>query len=92
MILLFSAGKSGNASSSCLVPFLSRLLPNDVCKIHKTGASIRVDSTLQDFTEMRWSRGDLSFIFNGENRTGRYSTACYIACTECVCVGDIPSW
>ena len=49
------------------VPLLSRLLPSDVCRIYKTGACIRLDSTLGDFTEMRWSRGDLSFIFNGED-------------------------
>lgn len=49
------------------VPLLSRLLPSDVCKIYKTGTCIRLDSTLGDFTEMRWSRGDLSFIFNGED-------------------------
>ena len=27
----------------------------------------RLDSTLGDFSEMRWSRGDLSFIFDGES-------------------------
>ena len=31
----------------------------------------RLDSTLGDFREMKWSRGDVTFIFNGEdNRTG----------------------
>jgi hypothetical protein len=54
------------------VPFLSRLLPSDVCRIYKTGGCIRLDSTLGDFTEMKWSRGDLSFIFNGDDdRNGR---------------------
>ena len=52
---------------SSTVPLLSRLLPSDVCKIYKTGTCIRLDSTLGDFTEMRWSRGDLSFIFNGDD-------------------------
>ena len=27
----------------------------------------RLDSSLGDFSEMRWSRGDLSFLFDGEN-------------------------
>eukprot|EP00731_Ephydatia_muelleri_P018199 Em0011g239a len=50
------------------VPFLSRLLPSDVCKIYKTGSCVRLDSTLGDFSGMRWTTGDLSFIFNGEDR------------------------
>ncbi len=49
------------------VPFLSRLLPSDVVRVYKTGSCIRLDSTLGDFSEMRWSRGDLSFIFDGES-------------------------
>ena len=50
------------------VPFLSRLLPSDVCKVHKCGSKIRMDCTLMDFNEMSWQRGDLSFVFNGENQ------------------------
>ena len=49
------------------VPFLSRLLPSDVVRIYKCGSCIRLDSSLGDFSEMRWSRGDLSFIFDGES-------------------------
>ncbi|XP_064385888.1 ankyrin repeat domain-containing protein 13C-B-like [Halichondria panicea] len=49
------------------VPFLSRMLPSDVCRIYKKGASIRVDSSIGNFQEMKWSRGDKSFIFNGED-------------------------
>lgn len=49
------------------VPFLSRLLPSDVVRVYKTGSCVRLDSTLGDFSEMRWSRGDLSFIFDGES-------------------------
>ena len=26
----------------------------------------RLDTTLVDFTEMRWERGDITFMFNGE--------------------------
>lgn len=45
---------------------MSRILPSDVCKIHKKGCSIRLDTTLVDFSDMRWERGDISFIFRGD--------------------------
>ncbi|XP_060533609.1 ankyrin repeat domain-containing protein 13C [Cylas formicarius] len=48
------------------VPLVSRILPSDVCKIYKAGANIRLDTTLVDFSDMRWERGDISFIFNGD--------------------------
>lgn len=48
------------------VPLVSRILPSDVCKIYKSGANIRLDTTLVDFSDMRWERGDISFIFNGD--------------------------
>lgn len=44
---------------------VSRILPSDICKIYKKGANIRLDTTLVDFSDMRWERGDISFIFNG---------------------------
>lgn len=47
------------------VPLVSRILPSDICKIYKCGANIRLDTTLVDFSDMRWERGDISFIFNG---------------------------
>ncbi|XP_045469195.1 ankyrin repeat domain-containing protein 13C [Harmonia axyridis] len=47
------------------VPLVSRILPSDICKIYKSGANIRLDTTLVEFTDMRWERGDISFIFNG---------------------------
>lgn len=50
-----------------LVPLVSRILPSDICKIHKCGSSIRLDTTLVDFSDMRWERGDISFIFRGDN-------------------------
>ncbi|XP_055305681.1 ankyrin repeat domain-containing protein 13C isoform X2 [Sitodiplosis mosellana] len=49
------------------VPLVSRILPSDICKIHKSGSSIRLDTTLVDFSDMRWERGDISFIFRGDN-------------------------
>ncbi|XP_033097041.1 ankyrin repeat domain-containing protein 13C-like [Anneissia japonica] len=51
------------------VPLVSRILPSDVCKIYKKGTSIRVDTTLIDFSDMRWQRGDISFIFNGSAKS-----------------------
>lgn len=52
-------------NNSFSVPLVSRILPSDICKIYKTGANIRLDTTLVDFSDMRWERGDISFIFNG---------------------------
>ncbi|KAK9538556.1 hypothetical protein VZT92_003718 [Zoarces viviparus] len=48
------------------VPLLSRMLPSDACKIYKQGLNIRLDTTLVDFTDMKYQRGDLSLIFNRE--------------------------
>lgn len=48
------------------VPLVSRILPSDVCKIYKSGSGMRLDTTLVDFTDMKWERGDISFIFQGE--------------------------
>lgn len=42
------------------------MLPSDICKIYKSGSSIRVDTTIVDFSEMRWERGDLSILFKGD--------------------------
>ncbi|KAL8610585.1 Ankyrin repeat domain-containing protein 13C [Nucella lapillus] len=50
------------------VPLVSRMLPSDVCKIYKKGSCIRLDTTLVDFNDMHWERGDISFIFNGSER------------------------
>lgn len=51
---------------SSWVPLISKLLPNDVCKIYKQGSKIRLDSTLIDFNEMSWQRGDITFLFCGD--------------------------
>lgn len=53
--------------SAHAVPLVSRILPSDICRIHKCGSSIRLDTTLVDFSDMRWERGDISFIFRGDN-------------------------
>ncbi|XP_049804732.1 ankyrin repeat domain-containing protein 13C [Schistocerca nitens] len=56
------------------VPLVSRILPSDICRIHKRGSSIRLDTTLVDFNDMRWERGDISFIFNGDRKPGQSLT------------------
>ncbi|GBP46360.1 Ankyrin repeat domain-containing protein 13C [Eumeta japonica] len=56
------------------VPLVSRVLPSDVCKIYKSGGCIRLDTTLVDFTDMKWERGDISFIFQGEKPPGESLT------------------
>lgn len=50
------------------VPLVSRILPSDICKIHKKGSCIRLDTTIVDFNDMRWDRGDVSFLFLGHVR------------------------
>ncbi|XP_063229928.1 ankyrin repeat domain-containing protein 13C [Bacillus rossius redtenbacheri] len=50
------------------VPLVSRILPSDICRIHKRGSSIRLDTTLVDFNDMRWERGDISFLFMGDRK------------------------
>ena len=56
---------------SSWVPLVSRILPSDICKISKKGASVRLDTTLVDFSEMRWERGDISFLYRGEEAGDR---------------------
>jgi len=53
---------------SSWVPLVSRILPSDICKISKRGSSVRLDTTLVDFTEMRWERGDITFLYRGEEK------------------------
>ncbi|XP_014843400.1 PREDICTED: ankyrin repeat domain-containing protein 13A [Poecilia mexicana] len=49
------------------IPLLSRICPSDVCRIWKSGASLRVDATLLGFDNMTWIRGRRSYIFKGDN-------------------------
>ncbi|PIK46616.1 Ankyrin repeat domain-containing protein 13C-A [Apostichopus japonicus] len=48
------------------VPLLSRVLPSDVCHIYKKGSSIRVDTTLIEFSDLKWQRGNISIIYDGD--------------------------
>eukprot|EP01137_Pigoraptor_chileana_P000350 Opistho-2@36367 len=46
------------------VPLVSRLLPCDTCKVYKRGATLRLDTTLTEFTDMRWHRGSVSYLIS----------------------------
>ncbi|KAG7273139.1 hypothetical protein CRUP_034537 [Coryphaenoides rupestris] len=48
------------------IPLVSRVCPSDVCRIWKSGASLRVDVTLLGFENMTWIRGRRSYIFRGD--------------------------
>lgn len=48
------------------VPLVSRLCPHDTYKIWKRGSCFRVDTTLVGFENMKWIRGDVSFVFRGD--------------------------
>lgn len=48
------------------IPLVSRVCPSDVCRIWKSGASLRVDATLLGFDNMTWIRGRRSYIFRGD--------------------------
>ncbi|KAI0234746.1 Ankyrin repeat domain-containing protein 13C-A [Lamellibrachia satsuma] len=50
------------------VPLVSRMLPSDICRIHKRGCCLRMDTTLMDFSDMKWERGDITFLFNGNSK------------------------
>lgn len=60
------------------VPLVSRILPSDICRIHKCGPNIRLDTTLVDFSDMRWERGDISFIFCGSTETAPHDSLCVL--------------
>ncbi|KAI5616848.1 ankyrin repeat domain-containing protein 13A isoform X1 [Silurus asotus] len=48
------------------IPLVSRVCPSDVCRIWKSGTSLRVDATLLGFENMTWIRGRRSYIFKGD--------------------------
>ncbi|XP_065572434.1 ankyrin repeat domain-containing protein 13C-like [Artemia franciscana] len=52
------------------VPILSHILPSDVCRIMKKGTKIRVDTTIGEVTDVRFSRGEYSFLFDLEGNAG----------------------
>ncbi|CAH1802482.1 unnamed protein product [Owenia fusiformis] len=48
------------------VPLVSRMCPSDTYKVWKSGANVRIDTTLLGFDNMNWQRGSRSFIFRGQ--------------------------
>ncbi|KAI0238318.1 Ankyrin repeat domain-containing protein 13B [Lamellibrachia satsuma] len=48
------------------VPLMSRICPSDTYKVWKSGANVRIDTTLLGFDNMNWLRGSRSFVFKSE--------------------------
>ncbi|XP_078410521.1 ankyrin repeat domain-containing protein 13A isoform X1 [Cetorhinus maximus] len=48
------------------IPLVSKMCPNDVYRVWKSGANLRVDTTLLNFENMKWERGRRSYIFKGK--------------------------
>jgi len=48
------------------VPLVARMCPSDTYKVWKSGSKVRIDTTLLGFDNMRWRRGNRSYVFKGE--------------------------
>eukprot|EP01104_Vermistella_antarctica_P014491 TRINITY_DN4560_c5_g1_i3.p1 TRINITY_DN4560_c5_g1~~TRINITY_DN4560_c5_g1_i3.p1 ORF type:complete len:492 (-),score=139.43 TRINITY_DN4560_c5_g1_i3:19-1494(-) len=53
---------------STWVPLVSSFCPRDTYKIWKTGSAMRLDYTLLGFKNFRIQRGNVSFVFTGEDQ------------------------
>ena len=47
------------------VPLVSRVSPSDTYRVFKSGANVRIDTTLVGFDSMSWQRGSRSMVFKG---------------------------
>jgi len=52
------------------IPLLNKLCPSDKYKIWKKGTSLRIDTTLVGFENLKWIIGDVSVIFYVNEETG----------------------
>jgi len=50
---------------SSVIPLLSKFAPHDVCKIWKSGTSLRLDMTLVGWKNLRSKRRNVSLVFKG---------------------------
>uniref|UniRef100_A0AC35U868 ANK_REP_REGION domain-containing protein n=1 Tax=Rhabditophanes sp. KR3021 TaxID=114890 RepID=A0AC35U868_9BILA len=50
------------------IPFVSKVLPSDTCRVFKKGSYLRLNTTLVDFNDRNWERGDISFIINPNSK------------------------
>uniref|UniRef100_UPI00398E9B96 ankyrin repeat domain-containing protein 13A n=1 Tax=Pristiophorus japonicus TaxID=55135 RepID=UPI00398E9B96 len=48
------------------IPLVSKMCPSDVYRVWKSGANLRVDTTLLNFENMKWERGRRSYMFKGK--------------------------
>ncbi|EDO35877.1 predicted protein, partial [Nematostella vectensis] len=54
------------------VPFMSRMCPSDTYKIYKSGAAVRVDTTLLGFDQNEWQRGNRTYVFKADDKGGTF--------------------
>jgi len=67
------------------LPFVSKILPSDVCQIYRSGSRIRLDSTLEDFSDMKWVRGDITFIIDFDTDGDPSMILMDNRCCLCIC-------
>lgn len=46
------------------IPFLTKVLPSDICVINKQGGNIRIDTKLLDFEMFSWRHGDSYLVYS----------------------------
>jgi len=51
---------------SKVIPFVSKLAPHDTCRLWKSGANLRLDTTLVGWKNLRAKRRNISLLFHGQ--------------------------
>jgi len=54
------------------VPLVARMCPSDTYKVWKCGSKVRIDTTLLGFDNMRWLRGNRSYVFKGQENEAMF--------------------